>query len=116
MISGIDLSAIEDFILSEDKKDPTVWKLGLMPSKLFLKVSSEAKDNEIDTAYKLLSLSLKGWENFNIPYETETINIGGIDRQVVPMSILERIPLTAINELSIKAMEMNQLSFGERKN
>lgn len=117
MITGLDLTATTDFTLKGDKDNPTVWKLGVMPSYLFAKLSGQATDNEIETAFKLLQLSIKGWENFgDIKFETEELEMLGDKVQGVPIRLLETIPISAITELSTQVMKLNQLTEGERKN
>lgn len=116
MISGLDLNQTVDYVLENDKDNPTIWKLGVIPSYLFARVSSEANTKSIETAYKILQLGIRGWDNFNIPFETQIEKICDREMNVVPLSILERIPLRVITELSMKIMEVNQLTEIERKN
>jgi hypothetical protein len=116
MISGIDLNATVDFILESDKENPTVWKLGVIPSYLFAKISGSGKEKEVDVAYQVLQLSLKGWDNFEIPYSKVKQNIFGRELEVVPLEILEKIPLKVITELTLKVLEINQVQGEERKN
>ena len=116
MISGIDLNATVNYTLKDDVDNPTVWKIGVFPSYVFARISGESGSEPIQTVYKLLQISLKGWENFNIPFETEKEKFYGREMDVVPMRILERIPMKVVSELSIKAMEINQITESERKN
>ncbi len=116
MISGLDLKETIDFSLKDDTNNPTIWKLGVIPSYLFARISSEAQTKSIETAYKIIQLALKGWENFDVPFETSVEKVCDRDLEVVPLSILERIPLKVITELSMKIMEINQLTEIERKN
>lgn len=117
MISGIDLSNVVDYTLENDKENPTVWKLGLLPSDVFGRISADAvKNGDIETAYALLGVSLKGWTNFSIPYETHSKQICGRSFDVVPQELLSRVPLQAITELTKKVMEINGLSGQEIKN
>ena len=116
MISGIDLSATFDYTLKRDTVNPTIWKLGVIPSYLMARISSEAKDNEIETTFKLLQLSLRGWENFDVPFEVKKEKIFGRELEVVPMSLIDRISLNDVAELSTKIMEINNLSGEEIKN
>ena len=92
MIIGLDLNATVDFILRDDKDNPTVWKLGVIPSYLFARISADASSKEIETAYKLLQLTIKGWENFNVPFETVKQKLYDREIDVVPLSVLERLP------------------------
>ena len=116
MITGLNLEETVDYSLKEDTDNPTVFKIGIIPSYLFAKISSEAKQGEIETAFKILQIAIKGWENFNIPFAKEKQMIFGREMDVVPLSLLESIPLKAISELSVKVMEINQLTDDERKN
>ena len=116
MISGIDLKATIDYTLPSDKDNPTVWKLGIIPSMLFMKMSEQMQDSGIDAAYKFLQVALKGWDNFNVPYSTVKENIYGRDMDVVPVELLERIPAVNVMELFQKILEINKISLPERKN
>ena len=42
MITGIDLNAVTEFILKDDKENPTVWKLGALPSSVIGMLASES--------------------------------------------------------------------------
>ena len=116
MISGLDLNETKDYVLPSDKENPTVWKLGAISSYLFARMSAESANREIEMAYRVLQLGLKGWDNFSVPYETKKENIYGREIEVVPISVLERIPLTVASELSTKILEINEISEDERKN
>jgi hypothetical protein len=118
MISGINLEQVVNYSLINDTENPTVWKLGVLPSYMMGQLSSSVNQsrNEIDGAFKLLQLGLKGWENFSIEYKTEEVELFGRKLNIVPISILERIPLDVVTELSAKILEINKLSGTERKN
>ena len=116
-MSWLDLNKTEDYVLKNDKgTPPIVWKIGVISSYLFARISGESEKKEIDTAYRLLQLSLKGWENSSVPYGTVKEKIFDREIEVVPISTLERLPLTVISELSIKSMQVNNLMDDERKN
>ena len=116
MISGLDLNAVKDYVLKEDTDNPTIWKIGVIPSYIFARISEEANTKQIETAYKLLQVSIRGWENFSVPYETIKEKLFGRELDIVPISVLERLPLKVITELSMAVMEVNQLTEQERKN
>ena|SRR3990167_7706944 len=116
MITGLNLDETVDYTLESDKENPTVWKLGVVPSYLFVKMFSNGSVNDIDTIFKLLQVSLKGWDNFNIPFRQEKQTICGREMDVVPLDILERIRITDLTELARKVLEVNQISENERKN
>ena len=116
MISGLDLKASVPFSLEEDKENPTVWEIGLLPSILFAKLSTTSKDNELETTFKIVQLSLRGWKNFDVDFKTEEQEFFGRKYQVVPIELLERIPLAVIGKIAEKAMEINQVTDTEAKN
>ena len=117
MISGINLSETVDFTLPDDKENPTVWKLGLIPSGLLAQVGSMGKENPVEVTIKILQIGLKGWTNFgDIVYATEKIKLHGMDVDIVPMSLMNRIPLDVMMKLSEKLVEINHLTTAERKN
>lgn len=116
MITGLDLNAIDKYTIKGDTDNPTVWYLAIIPSYLFARVSEEGQGGGVKTAYKACQLALKGWENFSIPFSTEREKIYEKDMDVVPISVLEQIPLKVISELSMRILEINQLTDKERKN
>lgn len=114
MISGLDLKQTVDFTLKDDKENPTIWKLGVLPSDLYVRVLSELSG--VDQIYTLAQLGIKGWSNFNQTFSLEKKKLFGEELEVVPLSSLRSIPQEVIAELSMKIMDMNKLSAGERKN
>lgn len=116
MISGIDLNKTVDYTCKSDTDNPTIWKLGIIPSRILGQLSMGVSGSEIEMAYKLLQLTIRGWENFNIEFTTVKENMFGKDMEVVPVSILERIPLQTITELSQKSLGINGLTRTEAKN
>jgi len=117
MISGLDLNSSVDYVLKNDKDPKTIWKLGVLPSYLFSRVSEDYQSKPMETVYKILQISLRGWENFgDIEFSTNKEMIFGEEINVVPMSLLNRLPLNIISELAMKVMEINKLSGDEIKN
>jgi hypothetical protein len=118
MISGIDLAATVDYTLKGDSDNPTIWKLGVLPSNILGQLSSQVSETEqVKMAFRLLQLSIRGWQNFsNVEYKTEKEIIAGQEVQVVPLDLISRIPLKAVTELSSKVLEINGLTTEERKN
>lgn len=118
MISGIDLNQVVDFILPEDKENPTIWKLGILPSYVLSRLSTPNTDiDKIDVAFKLLQLTIKGWENFNgIEYKSVKEVWFGREVQIVPLELIERLDMRTITLLSTKILEINHLTSEERKN
>ena len=116
MIIGLDLNETTEYVLSTDKENPTVWKLGVIPSYIFARISAEGEKKEIEMAYKILQVAIKGWDNFTFPFETVKEKLFGREMDVVPISLLEKIPIKVITELSMEVMKINQITEPERKN
>lgn len=116
MISGIDLNATVDYKLKNDGENPTIWKIGIIPIWVFLKLVQSNTDDRIKTSLEVLQLALKGWDNFDVPYEVVNEVFFGREMAVVPLNIIERIPCDCLFELAEKAIEINSISEKERKN
>lgn len=115
MISGINLAEVVDFTLSSDIENPTIWKIGVVPARVLAGLSG-SKD-QIDMAFNILQIGIKGWDNFGgIEFKTIKEKRFGVDLDVVPMELIEKIPLNAIAELAKKIVEVNKLSVPEIKN
>ena len=116
MISGIDITQVTEYRLTNDVDNPTVWKLGVIPSYIMAKISAEAQSREIETAYKLLQVSLRGWDNCPVPYTTKKTTLYGREVDIIPIETLDMFPISVISELAGKVAEINQLTAGEQKN
>jgi hypothetical protein len=115
MITGLNLDEVEDYTLKSDKDKPTVWKLGIIPSTIFAGISSD-NTSVMDKSIKLVQIGVKGWENFTINYTTEKGSVGGRQVDMIPMSIIDTIPINVIAELAEKIIQINQLTDDETKN
>ena len=117
MITGLDLLSTTDYTLKDDAEPKTVFKLGIIPSYLFARLSEDEKLSNMEKAYRILQLTIRGWDNFvGTEYAMTKENIYGREIYVTPISLLEKFPMKVITELSVKAMELNQLTETERKN
>jgi len=116
MISGIDLNATVDYQIKKDTENPTIWKIGIIPTLVFMNLVQNTTEDRVKASYEILQLALRGWENFNIPYETVEEELYGRKASVVPLSIIESIPIESLFELAEKAIEVNSITVPERKN
>lgn len=117
MISGIDLTQTVDFVLPTDTENPTTWKVGMIPSGVLAQIGGSGKDNPVEVALKMLQIGLKGWTNFNgVDFVTEKKDVGGQSIDVVPMSLINRIPLNVVMAISEQLVKVNHLTDTERKN
>jgi len=117
VISGINLSEIVDYTLPDDKENPTVWKLGVIASGLLAHAGSQGAEAPVDVMMLMLRIGLKGWTNFgDIKFATEKMTLYGMTFDVVPMALIDRLPLNVIVALSQKVVEINHLTPAERKN
>lgn len=116
MITGLDLNATVSYTLEDDKDNPTVWKIGIIPSSVFSILISDVEGKEIETSYKVVQLGLKGWENWDVEFSTKKEKICGREMEVVPMDILDRLSVKCVSEIAAKIFEVNQITEKERKN
>ena len=121
MISGIDLNETVDYSCKDDKKDPTIWKLGLLPSFVLARIMTRAKQEQTEALYEMVSIGLKGWSNFkskgkDVEYRTEKQNLYGQPIDALPKELINMIPFPVVVELSTELMQVNQLTDEERKN
>ena len=118
MISGIDLNAKYEYTAKNDKENPTVWELGVLPYTVISAMSQSTKENnQLDMAAKMVQIGLKGWKNFGgIEFKTEKQTILGKEFDAIPESLLLRIPLNVIVELAEKLVSINKLNPDEIKN
>jgi hypothetical protein len=62
-------------------------------------------------------VGLRGWSNFGtVVYATEKKEICGQSVNIVPIDLINQIPLNAMMALSEKLIEINHLTPPERKN
>jgi len=118
MISGLDLNSTIDFTLSNDKENPTVWKLAKLPSTLFAKITTESMkaSDELQGSFYLCRVGIKGWDNFNVAFKNEEVELYGHKVKAVPVEVIQQIPLEAIVEITNRLMEINQVNVDQRKN
>ena len=115
MITGIDLDYSVDYTLSKDKENPTVWKIGVIPSSLYARIIGD--DIGSDKLYKLVSVCLKGISNSEIKYKTVEVYMFGRKVNAVPFDVLDKIDQSDIAELAAKCIDVNKgLSKDEEKN
>ena len=121
MISGIDLNGTSDYTLKDDKTEPTTWKLGTFSSYIHAKIGGMNQKDSAGNAFTMAQLGIRGWENFKIAgvdvkFETETQTIFDRQMEVVPMKLIELIPLTALMELVGQILKNCGLGADEQKN
>lgn len=118
MISGINLSEQIEYVLPDDKDNPTVWKLGVLSSFVMGQMAEKGvQENKMAMMFKVCQVGIKGWTNLNgIEYSTVKEKVYGADLDVVPIAILEKIPVTAIGQLALKILEINKITEEQRKN
>ena len=118
MISGINLNEVQDFILPEDKENPTVWKLGVISSYLMGQLAEKgAEANKMDMMFKVAQLGIKGWTNLkDVEYKSVKDKMFGQDVEIVPIDILSKIPMPIISQLALKILGINKITTEEIKN
>lgn len=115
MISGLDLNSTVDYVLKNDKDNPTIWKLGVIPSYVYSRLLSGTDD--VDRVYRILQVGLRGWVNFGgVEFKTEKDKVLGYEIEVVPMELLQKINIMAVSELAMELMKINSVTDDEKKN
>ena len=134
-LKAIDINEVRDFILPEDKENPTIFKIGVIDSRIRSKIRDETatfddalsstKINQLKiatTGLEYVRFGLKGFENFldkndkPIEFKTETIKFAGRTYEVVAESILNMLSDDVIMALGAEIMKGNKLSEKEIKN
>ena len=109
MITGIDVNQTVDFISQYDKSEPkTVWKIGLLRRKDYVRISKIEADKILDAAIDAVKNGLKSVENYSSTFELKD--------GVVPDEFIETIPLVLLTELGTTILNNSTLSVGEIKN
>ena len=121
MISGLDLNSTVDYSLKEDKENPTVWKLGILSSYIYSRITGDENAQPLATSFKTLQIGIKGWENFcvngeQVKFTTKKENLFGRECDVLPLDLLEKIPMKALAEIYNQILIINNLKDDERKN
>lgn len=138
MIHPIPINETYEYILPEDKENPTIWILGhldsLTKSKIFMDLFSvqfsleETKSAEyvpkkhpLEMDFAAVRFGLKGFKNFQlngkeIEFKTEKLDTFGKTYLVVADEILSMIPQTIISKLARKIFEEISISEEQRKN
>jgi hypothetical protein len=136
MIDPISVGQTKEYVLKNDKVNPTIWLIGAIDSITKAKIISgfgkvEIQDNkpvyiqgEMNLAlnnFAIVKYGLKGFKNFILdgnPIEFKTIKekVFNAEIDAVPDEILKMIPLYAIAELSDVIWGENQVSKETIKN
>lgn len=121
MITGINLNETIDYIIKADKENPTIWKLGILPSYVMTMLLT---DRDVSIGEKMIDtvkFGLKGWDNFKINgkeviAKKEPRKIGDMTFQVLTSESISVIPVNVINELSNEIVKVNSITKEEEKN
>ena len=140
MIKALDLNSVIDYVLKTDTEEPkTIWKLGILDTRIRKQLEDVAWEYETDPAQPgsatvkasfnmgksemdFVSFGLKGFEGFTKPdgkqvyFKTEERNVNGKIYHVVAEEILKIIPGDVIKELAEKIKNINNVDEEERKN
>ena len=110
MISGINLTETVNYSCKADKKNPTVWKLGAIPSRALAGVTDQSA---VDKLIGVARLGIKGWENFKIAGKDVKFEA---DENGLLDTLLDIIPLNILVELGTQVLTLQKLSDEEIKN
>ena len=136
MINPIALGDVIEFVLPEDKEDPTIWLIGPIDSILKTKLESsfldiKIVDGKVDSLVpklpileqnsKMVQFGLKGFKNFilkgkEVPCKMEKVKFSGIEVEIMSEETIKYIPRNVIVQLANDIWKENQVSKEEEKN
>lgn len=110
MISGVNLDAVIKYSCKADKENPTIWKLGPIPSRVLASVTEASAVNKL---IEIARRGIKGWENFkvaskDVPFE--------VDKNGLTDTVIDIIPLNILVELGTEILALQRLDDSEVKN
>ncbi len=110
MITG--LGQTVDYVLKDDKENPTIWKISCLNYKVFLKIGATASgsENQGMAAIEAVRHGLKDVMNYkgSVPFSA--------DNGVVSEAFLETVHPMYLMELGTKIINISTLNETERKN
>jgi len=122
MISGIDVKATYEYVCKNDKDNPTVWILGILPSRVYRQLIAKAsKTNAMELLYDSVRYGLKGFKNYKIggkevEFKSQKTNELGFEFEAVTLDVIDTIPLTVVSEIATEICNNSKLSELEEKN
>jgi len=139
MIRPISVGETVEYVLEDDKTNPTTWILGILDSLIKTRLTdlgmvykynpeapkdsvAESHMNIAEQDFEFVKFGLKGFKNFKdtkgseIVLKTEKKTIGNTEYDIVSEDTLKVIPRAAITELAKKIAEENLFSEDEEKN
>jgi len=139
MIRPINVGETIEYVLKSDKKDPTIWIIGILDSLVKTRLAdlgtiyrynpeapkdsvAETRMNIAEQDFEFVKFGLKGFKNFKdakgseIAFKTEKKTLGNTEYDVVSDETIKYIPRIAITEIAKKIAEENIISEDEEKN
>lgn len=119
MITGIDTSEVKEYILQDDKENPTRFFIGVLKKKdFFTLLNGVLKDDgspDIQAIQEksgdIVKVGVKRVENYAIGNDKEPKDYDKIDD-----AIIESLPVPALVELATQVITFNFLTRTEQKN
>jgi hypothetical protein len=129
MLISVNGAATVDYSLKGDTSEPkTVFQLGLYDSfiasrlqHLMLSKSKETEANGTadltDVIFEFIRHGLKGVKNFDVPFETTTVDVPKVGKRVVVSDdFLKKLNIAWVIELYSELMSLNFLNEEASKN
>jgi len=136
MINPIALGETVEFVLPEDKNNPTIWLIGAIDSILKTKLEGSFMDIQIvdgkinslvpkipilEQNIKIVQFGLKGFKNFvlngeDVLCKMEKLKFSGLETEIMSEETIKYIPRNIIIELANEIWKDNQVSKEEEKN
>lgn len=129
MLVSLDPTVTIPYSLKKDIGEPrTIWELGLFDSFIAAKLQSLIYNNSkavqeqgssdiTEVVFEFVRHGLKGVKNYNIPFQTEEINVPKIGKRTVASDeFLRTLKLEWVIELYTELLTMNFLTEQDSKN
>ena len=123
MLIAFDDKVTRDYTITSDTEPKTIFKLGTFDTFMRAKVEaglSKVQDNPDDMTFWLIQIvkfGLKGWDNLNVPFTSEEMQIPGVGKRIVASdAAILSLKLEWINELATEIIKDNLLQGKELKN
>jgi len=139
MIRPINVGETIEYVLKDDKENPTTWILSVLDSLVKTRLNdlgmvyrynpdapkdsiAETRMNIAEQDLEFVRFGLKGFKDFKckngseVPFKTIKKILGNTEYEVVSDETMKYIPRSALTELANKIAEENLLTGAEEKN
>lgn len=113
----------EEYSLKNDKENPTVFILGMIPSTCMIGLSNIENTEKLNEyIIAIARLGIKGWKNLRdksgneLEYKSDKSFVLGYQKECLTEDLINILPIRVINELASQIIKLNDLTKEEEKN